>query len=60
LAPLEKTRSWLLASTTTRTASSSRADSNASISSVRSSFDSALRVSGWLSVIVATPASSTS
>ncbi len=60
LAPLENTRSWLDASTTQRTASSSRACSNAAISSPSSSFDSALRVSGWFSVMVATPVSATS
>ena len=60
LAPLENTRSCVLVRTTQRTASSSRADSNASISSPKSSFDSAFRVSGWSSEIVATPDSATS
>ena len=47
LPPEEKTVSCEDVSTTQRTRSSSRADSNASISSESSSFESALRVSGW-------------
>ena len=60
LAPEEKTRSWLEVSTTQRTPSSSRASVRAAIRSSSSSVDSALRVSGWSSVIVATPVSPTS
>ena len=60
LAPDEKTRSCEEVSTTQRTESSSRAISKAPSSSSSSSIESALRVSGWLSVIVATPVSSTS
>jgi hypothetical protein len=41
-------------STTHRTESSSRAASKAAIRSVSSSFESALRVSGWFRLIVAT------
>ena len=52
--PLENVRSCEEASTTQRTPSSSRARSNASMSSPRSSADSALRVSGSSRVIVAT------
>ena len=55
LPPLEKTLSWVEVSTTQRTASSSRHASSAAISSASSSSDSALRVSGWSSAIVATP-----
>ena len=55
LAPEEKTVSCDEVSTTQRTLGSSRAASNASISSPSSSLESALRVSGWFSVIVATP-----
>ena len=54
LAPDEKTFSCEEVSTTTRTSSSSRADSSAVISSPSSSTESALRVSGSSSVIVAT------
>ena len=57
LAPAENTRSCVEVSTTQRTPASSRADSNAAVSSARSSSDRALRVSGWSSAIVATPAS---
>ena len=60
LPPAEKTFSCEEVSTTQRTPSSSRASSNAPIRSVSSSFESALRVSGWSSVIVATPSSRTS
>ena len=59
LAPDEKTFSCEEVSTTQRTASSSRAASKASISSVSSSLESALRFSGVSSVIVATPSSAT-
>ena len=55
LPPLEKTFSCVEVSTTQRTPSSSRAISNASIRSSSTSSDSALRVSGWSSAIVATP-----
>ena len=55
LAPDENTVSCEEVSTTQRTSSSSRAASKAAISSPSSSFESALRVSGWLSVTVATP-----
>ncbi len=53
-APEEKTFSCDDVSTTQRTSSSSRAVSKAAISSSSSSSDSALRVSGWSSVTVAT------
>ena len=48
------------ASTTQRTASSSRAASKAAMRSPSSSSDSALRVSGWSMAMVATPLSATS
>jgi hypothetical protein len=54
LPPLENTLSCEEVSTTQRTASSSRARSRAAISSSSSSSESALRVSGWSSVMVAT------
>ena len=60
LPPALKTFSCVEASTTQRTRSSSRAASNASISSPSSSPESALRVSGAFSEIVATPSSRTS
>ena len=53
-APDEKVVSCDEVRTATRASSSSRADSNAAISSVSSSLESALRLSGWFSVIVAT------
>ena len=53
-APEENVVSCDEASTTTRASSSSRAAWNAAISSVSSSLESALRLSGWFSVIVAT------
>ena len=59
-APEENTLSCEEVSTTQRTASSSRASVKAAISSPSSSSDSALRVSGWSSVIVATPDSAAS
>ena len=59
-APAENTFSCDEASTTQRTRSSSRADSNASVSSESSALDSALRLSGVFSVTVATPSSRTS
>jgi hypothetical protein len=55
LPPLENTFSCEEVSTTQRTASSSLARSKAAIRSPSSSSESALRVSGWSSVIVATP-----
>ena len=60
LPPAEKTVSCVEVSTTQRTPSSARASSNAPVRSVSSSFDSALRVSGWSIAIVATPSSLTS
>ena len=54
-APEEKVVSCDEVSTTHRTTLSSRAVSKASISSLRSSAERALRVSGWFSVTVATP-----
>ena len=60
LAPEENVFSCEDASTTQRTASSSRARSNAAIRPPSSSGESALRVSGSFSVIVATPESATS
>ncbi len=57
-APEENVRSCEEASTTQRAPSSSRARSNASISPASISAESALRVSGSFSVIVATPCSS--
>ena len=59
-APEEKTFSCEEASTTTRTASSSRALRSESISSPSRSGESELRVSGSSSVIVATPVAATS
>ncbi len=57
--PLEKTVACVEASTTTRTASSARATASASSSSSSSASESALRVSGRSSAIVATsPATS--
>ncbi len=55
LAPEENVFSCEDASTTQRTSASSRARSNAAIRPPSSSGESALRVSGSLSVIVATP-----
>ena len=55
LPPALNTFSCVEVSTTQRTASSSRAASNAAIRSSSSSSESALRVSGWSSAIVATP-----
>ncbi len=55
LPPAEKVFSWVLASTTQRTASSSRAAAKAASMSSSSWSDSALRVSGWSIAIVATP-----
>ena len=54
-APDENTVSCEDVSTTQRTRSSSRAASKAAIRSPSSSLESALRVSGWSSVTVATP-----
>jgi hypothetical protein len=59
-APEENTRSCDEVKTTQRTASSSRAAENAPISSSSTWSDSALRVSGWSSVTVATPLGATS
>ena len=59
-APEENTRSCEEVSTTQRTRSSSRAASKAAISSSSTWSESALRVSGWSSVTVATPLSATS
>ena len=59
-APEEQTFSCEEASTTQRTRSSSRALPSASEQLVSSSADSALRVSGWFSVMVATPDFATS
>jgi hypothetical protein len=59
-APAENTFSCDDVRTRQRTLSSSRADSNASVSSVSRSFESALRLSGVLRVTVATPSSRTS
>jgi hypothetical protein len=60
LAPEEKVFSCEDASTTQRAASSSRARSNAAIRPANMSGESALRVSGSFSVIVATPDSDSS
>jgi hypothetical protein len=60
LPPAEKTFSCEEASTTTRTASSAFASRSESASSDRSSVESALRVSGSSSVIVAIPFGATS
>jgi hypothetical protein len=60
LPPLENTFSCVEVRTTQRTASSSRARSKAAIRSSSTSSESALRVSGWSSAIVATPLAATS
>ena len=52
-------RAVVLASTTARTSASSRARSSAARRPSSSSSDSALRVSGWFSEIVATPPETT-
>ena len=54
-APELNTLSCVEVSTTQRTAASSRAASNAACRSANSASESALRVSGWSSAIVATP-----